>query len=157
MVLGIGRICSAAIVGRRCTAQGWVYGTGRGRSSTGRWQRTFINVIAIVVVRGRQESRAICATRDLVLVRGAFRKAPPDSIVPSVHVLGKALLILKEVTANFVRITKEVRCGPAIFLGHRSTCIGVPVRIPVTVTRCGGRIKPKLGGISIRLVQVPFV
>src|SRR5882672_2267635 len=177
MVLGTGWICLAAVVGRRRTAQGWARGPGCGRRSWRRRQRALINVIAIIVVWRRQESRPcvvasilhriddqvavpqsiIRATRDLVLVRSAFRKATPDGIVPSVHVLGEALLVVEEVTANFIRITKEVRRGPAILLGHRGTCIGVPERIPVTVTRCGGRIKPKLGSISIRLVQVPLV
>jgi hypothetical protein len=93
-------------------------------------------VIAIIVIWRRQESRPcvvarilhridnqvaasqsiISATRDLVLVRSAFRKATPNSIVPSVHVLGEALLIVEEVTANFIRITKKVRRGPAYSL-----------------------------------------
>jgi hypothetical protein len=81
----------------------------------------------------------ISATRDLVLVRGTLRKATPDSIVPSVHMLGEALLVVQEVTANFIRITKEVRRGPAILLGHRGTCIGVPESIPVAV-RIGSRV-----------------
>ncbi len=134
-------------------------------------------MIAIVVVWGRQESwpcvvarilrwiddevaisqGIISAARDLVVIGGSLREATPNSVVPSVHVLGITLLVMKEVAANLVRIAEEMRCEPAIVLGHCRTCIGVPEGIPMPVRICGLRIKPEFGGMSIRRLQVPTV
>jgi hypothetical protein len=131
------------------------------RSRTGTAKGGRARVVARVLRRIDDQAAVfqsiIGATRDLVLVSCTLRKAAPGGIVPAVHMLGIAPLVMKEVAANLVRIAKEVCRKPTVILGHCGTCIGVPERIPVAVGIGGFRIKPELGGIGIRFLQVSIV